>query len=198
MTELLFVILFLSLFDRRVADPLNRLFWAPYFCFVTLSFLLLVRLENFVSKKVNSMEFGYRFKICIKAIYGLIILNREDLKMKGVRFDKPHDYVCKCDKDLPVEEQTIFKVQFLDAKQQAKLRDMMYSVSGIGNSRSEKFLTGSAALKALEFGLKGWKNFKYEDSEEEIPFSQENISCIPPIQRDELANYIRGVEEGEI
>ena len=187
--------LFLSFVGVRVIDPLNRLFWIPYLSFINLNFFILIKLEKFIDKRVRLMEFGYWFKICIKVSYGLITFNLGGNIMKGVKFDQPHSYICKCDRDLGKEEQTVFMVQFLDAKQQAKLRDMMYSVSGVGNMRNERFLTGSAALKALEFGLKGWKNFKYEDSDEEIPFSEENVSCIPPTQRDELANYIRGIEE---
>ena len=195
MIEFVFAIFFLMISGWRVADPLNLLFWTPYLLFVNFSFFMIMELENFVHKKTINMEFGYRFKICLKAILGLIILNREAIVMKGVKFDQPHEYISKCDRELPEEEQTVFMVQFLSAKQQAKLRDMMYSVSGIGNARSEKFLTGSAALKALQFGLKGWKNFKYEDTGEEIPFSEDNFSCIPPAERDEIVNYIRGTEE---
>lgn len=118
--------------------------------------------------------------------------------MKGVRYEKPHDYVCKCDEKLPKPEQTVFKVRFLTAPEQAELRDIMYSVKGIGAARKEAFLTGSAALKALEYGLQGWANFNYGDSGEPIPFSVDNFSCIPPTQRDEIANHIRGIEEGEV
>jgi len=117
--------------------------------------------------------------------------------MKGVRFDKPHTYFCKCDDGKPDAEKTKFQVRFLTAKEQAKLRDQMYSVSGIGAARNEKFLTGTSALTALEMGLVGWENFKFEDNGEVIPFSAANFSCIPPKERDELANYIRGAEEGE-
>jgi len=116
--------------------------------------------------------------------------------MKGVRFDKPHDYICDCDKKLPKAEQTNFKVRFLTAEEQAELRDAMYSVTGMGASRSEKFLTGTVAIKALEIGLQGWDKFTY-DNGEDIPFSKENFSAIPPKERDEIANYIRGIEEEE-
>ena len=117
--------------------------------------------------------------------------------MKGVRFTEPHDFVCKCDETLPEEERTSFKVKFLTKEQQAEIRDIMYSVKGIGAARQEKFLTGSAVLKALEYGLVGWKNFKFDDGTD-IVFSKENFSCIPPAQRDELANHIRGITEGEL
>ena len=118
--------------------------------------------------------------------------------MKGVRFDKPHDYVCKCDENKPDKEKTVFQVRFLTAKEQAKLRDEMYSVSGIGATRAERFLTGTSSLMALSMGMLGWKNFGYEDDGTDIVFNTDNISCIPPKERDELANYIRGSEEGEV
>lgn len=118
--------------------------------------------------------------------------------MKGKRFDKPHDYVCKCDAGLPVKEQTKFKVRFLTIKEQAELRDDMYRVSGFGEKRQEKLMTGSVALKALIKGILGWENFKYDDTGEDIPFNEENFSCIPPEQRDEIAGYIRGVPEEEV
>lgn len=116
--------------------------------------------------------------------------------MKGVRFDKPHDYICECDKKLPKPEQTVFKVRFLTAEEQAELRDIMYSVSGMGANRSERFLTGTVANKALEIGLQGWERFTYDDGTD-IPFSKENFSSIRPKERDEIANYIRGIEEEE-
>ena len=118
--------------------------------------------------------------------------------MKGVRFDQTHNYVCKCDLDLPKkEDKAVFQVRFLTAKEQAKVRDSMYAVTGIGAARRETFRTGSATQNALELGVVGWTNFKYGDTGEEIPFSIENISCIPPTERDELSNYIRGIEEVE-
>lgn len=180
----------------RVTDPISLFFWTPYILFVMLSAVLIRFFTKVAIGNIRNREFGYKLKICFKATYGLILLNREVYEMEGVRFDQPHDFICKCDQELPKEQQTVFKVKFLDAKQQAKLRDMMYNVSGVGNARSERFLTGSAALKALEYGLLGWENFNFPDGVP-IPFSTENFSTIPPAQRDEIANYIRGIEEGE-
>lgn len=118
--------------------------------------------------------------------------------MKGVRYDQPHSYVCKCDKKVPKEERTTFKVRFLTADEQAEIRDEMYKISGIGAGRQERLLTGSSSLMALKKGLLGWENFKYEDTGEPIEFSVDNFSCIAPAERDEMANYIRGIEETEL
>jgi len=155
---------------------------------------LIKRVIKIAQSKVDTFEFGYIFKICLKILKLNFITEAMD-SMKGVRFNTPHDYVCKDDRDLPIGEQTIFKVQYLDSKQQAQIKDALYDVSGVGATRSEKFLTGTTALKALEMGLKGWDNFVYADTGEEIPYSVENFSCIPPAQRDEIANHIRGTEE---
>jgi len=118
--------------------------------------------------------------------------------MKGIRFDKPHEYVCKADRKSPKADRTAFEVRYLTADEQAEIRDAMFNVTGIGNARREKFLTGSSALMALKKGLLGWKNFVYADTGEKIEFNVENFSCIPPAERDEIANYIRGIEEDEI
>ncbi len=178
----------------RALNPFEFIFWLPYFSFLFCSYYLFSKIENFIDVKAKKWQFGYSFKIALKAIVSLIFLNQEVFNMKGVRFDQPHFYVCKCDQELPEEEQTKFKVRFLTAKEQAKIRDMMYTVSGIGNARSERFLTGTAVMKALEYGLLGWENFKYEDGTD-IEFNKENFSCIPPRERDEIANYIRGESE---
>jgi len=154
------------------------------------------KLVNQMCRISKNVEFGYHLKLCLKLQYLLFFL-MEGRNMKGLRFDKPHTYFCKCDEGKPDTEKTKFQVRFLTAKEQAKLRDQMYSVSGVGASRNEKFLTGTSALMALEMGLLGWSNFKFDDTGEEIPFNATNFSCIPPKERDEIANYIRGAEESE-
>jgi len=142
--------------------------------------------------RAKRWEFGYAYKIQTKVI---VFLLKEVFDMEGIRFDEIHDYVCKCDRAVPEAEKAIFRVRFLTALEQAQLRDEMYSVSGIGEGRSEKFLTGTSALKALKIGLKGWANFNYKDKSP-IEYNEANISAIPPAERDEIANYIRGTEEG--
>lgn len=152
--------------------------------------------------KERGYQFGYKYKIVLKIEKHFF--TEEEHIMKGVRFQQAHDYICKCDKDLPKDEQVVFQCRYLTAQEQADLRDMMYSVSGFGEKRSEKFLTGSSALMALRKGLKGWKNFNFmtngsgESKEELVPFNEENFSCIPPEERDELANHIRGISEEEM
>lgn len=117
--------------------------------------------------------------------------------MKGIRAGKTIEYICKEDRELPKEDQTVWELKLLGAKEQAKLRDDLYEISGMGEGRTERFKTGSTALKALELGLKGWRNFRYDDGEP-VPFSVENFDCIPPETRDELSNIVRGIKEGQV
>ena len=175
---------------------LHFLFWSPYIGYIFLLALALGFTHRLLQRKADNWDLGYSYKWFNKFL--IILLNTWEVEsMKGVRFDKPHDYICKCDKSQPKEAQVIFKVKFLSAVQQAKIRDMLYTVTGIGASRKEVLLTGTATNDALELGLIGWENFNYEDSGEPIAFSKENFSCIPPLERDEIANHVRGATEGE-
>jgi len=191
--EFLFLIFILTLATFNVRAQL--LFWAPYFIYCWILFLILLFSELRMCRLIKEWRLGYKYKVFAKLSKALLNLQEVKEIMKGVRFDKPHGFVCKCDKGKPEEEQTTFNVRFLTATEQAQVRDEMYAVSGMGGSRKEKFLTGSAVLIALKMGLLGWTNFNYEDTEESIEFSVANFSCIPPSERDEIANYIRGIEE---
>lgn len=192
------------IFEREggVLGCLLVLFWSPSIVFSFFYVSLLFNIyKGLVGKTVTYGELtGYRLKAALKIHVAIVdwLEEEEEHTMKGIRYDKTHDYVCKCDRDLPKSEQAIFKVRFLTAKEQAKARDTLYSVTGFGENRQEKLLTGTTALEALRIGLKGWENFRYEDTGEEIPFNEDNLSCIPPEQRDEIANYIRGISEIEV
>ena len=194
--EILFAILFLFLvspvFTVRAVEFVSITFWTPYFLYVSIQFKVILVILGYANHRQKSMKFGYSYKFCTIVLRNIF----RRVAMKGVRFDKPHDYICECDKKLPKPEQTVFKVRFLTAEEQAELRDIMYSVSGMGANRSERFLTGTVANKALEIGLQGWEGFTYDDGAD-IPFSKENFSSIRPKERDEIANYIRGIEEEE-
>ena len=197
--EILFIILFLVLatpIGGRAAGFVGLTFWTPYFLYVGMLFNVIRIITRYANHRQTSLRFGYSYKFCIMVLKNLYSFEEVVKIMKGVRFDKPHDYICDCDKKLPKAEQTNFKVRFLTAEEQAELRDTMYSVTGMGANRAEKFLTGTVAVKALEIGLQGWDKFTYENGED-IPFSKENFSAIPPKERYEIANYIRGIEEEE-
>jgi len=152
--------------------------------------------KSLSDRAIEDWKLGYGLKLATKISCYVTKRLEEEEPMKGIRYDKPHTYVCKCDLKKPEEEQTKFKVRFLTAPEQAELRDMIYNVQGFGDKRNERFLSGTIALEALKIGLKGWENFTFEDGEP-IPFNVDNFSCIPPSERDEIANYIRGVPEEE-
>lgn len=125
--------------------------------------------------------------------------------MKAIDISKVHDFIAKSDFKLPKEEQTTFKVKFLTALQQAEIRDQTYKAHGIGNKRSERFLTGTAELEAIRHGLVGWENFK-DESGKDVPFETGKdkkdlmISYLPPDVRAEMSSFIRQeseVTEGE-
>jgi len=102
-------------------------------------------------------------------------------------------YICKDDRDLPVEEQTIFTLRRIPLPKLAKIEDELYKATGIGKRREEKIRTGNNQMKILQEGLAGWENFKDEDGED-IPFSNDvNLfSSIPADARRELADAILG------
>jgi len=200
--ELVFFILVISssiiLIDYRSKVFVFKFFWFPLVAYVVANIIIIRLLSSYVSSKAKKWELGYIFKASNKIIRFLSKKKEVIAIMKGVRYDQPHSYVCKCDKKVPKEERTIFKVRFLTADEQAEIRDEMYKISGIGAGRQERLLTGSSSLMALKKGLLGWENFKYEDTGEPIEFSVDNFSCIAPAERDEIANYIRGIEETEL
>lgn len=192
-----FIILTLLTSSRRAYIAAILVFWAPYIFYLRSIGMVYTKASEIARDRVSTRRYGYIFKLCLKVLKTILNMKEVDEIMKGVRYDKPHEYICEDDRQLANTKQTVFEVRYLTASEQAMLRDLMYKVAGVGAARKEQFLTGTMVLKALELGLLGWQNFKYEDSEEEIVFNQDNFSCIPPAIRDELANHIRGTEEGE-
>jgi len=118
--------------------------------------------------------------------------------MKAIDTQSTFRYVPKCDRDLPEEEQTVFVLRYMDARQAAKMEDQAVegAVSGKGTDTALKFRSGSKVLQALEHGLRGWENFR-DAQGNEIPFRENNgkprpecFDAIPPSVRRELANVI--------
>lgn len=139
----------------------------------------------------------------------MIFANEEQRKekretiMKAINPKEKNDYVCVDERSLPTKDQTVFEVTFLTAQQASKIRNELYSVTGVGAKRAERLLTGDNELKTLKSGLKGWRNFK-NDKNEDVVFDasrvDDMIDMIPPKYRTELAEYIGGnseVKEGE-
>ena len=127
-------------------------------------------------------------------------------KIFGLRPGQVQDYVLKDQRKDPVEEQTIFKVKYLNVSESAQVSDMIYSAKGFGKKREELLKAGTQQLHVLRKGLVGWANLKYEDGTEcewkDIPPNlslgkfnsamDENLDKLAPEVRDELADEIRG------
>lgn len=112
------------------------------------------------------------------------------------------DYVLKCDRDKPVEDQTVFKLSVLNAAEYAEIED-----STVVGDREHGFRTqsGSTILRVLRLGLRGWSNLRNEEGEE-VTFAtrtvnggrrgavqqptDETLSRLLPAWRRELCNAI--------
>jgi len=134
----------------------------------------------------------YKFEQLIK-----IFLEKGDKVMKAIDPEKIVDFIAKQEQGDKVDEEakTVFKVRMLRAKEAAELRDDLYTISGSGKERKEQLKSGTAELKALKKGLKGWENFLDNDGKE-VEFDSTKLDkmldMIPPDVRVELADFIRG------
>jgi hypothetical protein len=81
------------------------------------------------------------------------------------------EYVLRCDRELPEEDQTVFILRPLTVSEQAEVADVMFG----GTAGSEDLIvrSGSVQIKTLRKGLVGWKNFLREDGSE-VTFAVEN------------------------
>ncbi|QPJ61701.1 MAG: hypothetical protein G3M70_07300 [Candidatus Nitronauta litoralis] len=118
--------------------------------------------------------------------------------MKPVLMDKEIHYVPECDRNLPTEDQTIFLLKPLSAKDAASMQDNVTQTKLGGNDGDTVMLmqSGTQALNALKKGLAGWENFK-DAHGKEIEFRHNNgaprpemFDLIPAKVRQELANVI--------
>ena len=118
--------------------------------------------------------------------------------MKAITPNKAHDYIPKCDKDEPVDKQTVFEVVYLTSVELANLRDNLYGEAGSGRKRKVEMKTGTFGLKILQKGLRGWRNLIGEDGKP-IPFDSgrvgEMIDYISPEVQSELSAHIQGAGE---
>ena len=109
--------------------------------------------------------------------------------------DQVHEYVPKTARDWPDEDQPVFLLKCLKAKESAKLQDNVVQ-AGMGDDPQMKIFTGSTVLRALEMGLVGWRNFKGKDGteaewrENNGKPRPENFDRIPEKIRQELAGAI--------
>jgi len=122
--------------------------------------------------------------------------------MKAVSVNSTTDYICKCDRGLPKEEQTVFKIRSLSVEQEAVLEDALGQVKQGGDFAVN---LGSQALLALNLGLENVENLtgpkgkavKMERDERKAllkggvrPWKDESLSQIPRAERNEVAQFI--------
>lgn len=107
--------------------------------------------------------------------------------------NKTFEYVLLCDRELPPEEQTIFHLKALSARELAEIQDKAARADMDGNF---EFRSGSQTLRILEIGVRGWKNLR-DAQGNEIAFREnngrprgENWDLLLPEWRRELANAI--------
>lgn len=107
-------------------------------------------------------------------------------------------YIPKCDRDQPVENQTVFLLRPLTARDAARMQDDIAEVMTGKKSENStmKINSGSNVLRALELGLAGWENFKTADGHD-VEWREnagkprpEMLDCLPADIRRELAEVI--------
>ena len=86
--------------------------------------------------------------------------------VKAVDIDAVRNYVCKEDRALPEEEQTVFKIGVLNSLTMAEISKM--DVEFDPGSKEQKVRANIAGrdLDYVRYGLKGWENFKNAQGDE--------------------------------
>lgn len=108
--------------------------------------------------------------------------------------EKTFDYILKRERSLPIEQQTIFHLKVLTARELAGIEDNVSRINTADGSMTVK--TGSTILDTLKKGLRGWENFKdaqgnavlYRENNG-VP-RDDNFDRLLPADRRELANAI--------
>jgi len=87
-------------------------------------------------------------------------------------------------------EKTTVTLKALTVQQEAQLEDMAATlIVSEGTATEGKMHTGTVALKTLEYGLFGWKEFFYADGKP-VPFRKENFGAWSGEHRKQIANAI--------
>jgi hypothetical protein len=121
--------------------------------------------------------------------------------MKGVSPKDTYEYICREDRSLPKEEQTVFVLNYLDIDQEADIDDKLGCVTDAGYQVS----IGSTALLSLHYGLNDVKNLSVDGESMKLvrdeshrklkggirPWKSSCLSAIPKPARTELAEVIR-------
>lgn len=100
----------------------------------------------------------------------------------------PREYVLKCDRELPQDQQSVFLIRPLTAKETTEVTDRL-RFSGrtieFGEGEEKKSFPvpdnrTDNLYQIVRLGLVGWKNFK-DESGKDVPFGAD---------RDENLNYL--------
>jgi hypothetical protein len=108
-----------------------------------------------------------------------------------LRLDPNHvfDYISNSEEDS--DNPTIFKIKPLTIREFNICRQPL-----LGDGFDDKKNSYAVYhLEVLKFGLIGWENFYWDDTDEVIPFAVGNINAIIPDVRDELTDAILKISE---
>lgn len=121
--------------------------------------------------------------------------------MKGISPKDTFDFICKEDRELPEDEQTVFVCNYLTVDQEAYLDDRLGFVTDDGY----QVALGSTALIALHYGLEDIKNLEVDGEPVRLerdrtakklkggiyPWKSSVLSKIPKAARAEVAEAIK-------
>ncbi len=110
------------------------------------------------------------------------------------------DYVLKEDRKLPREQQTVFKLKVLSARELARIEDNIAVFDKEGN---QAVRMGTKVIEILSAGLRGWENLRDRNGGV-ITYSEhreDRFDLLRPGWRRELADAITeqaGLSEDEV
>jgi len=85
----------------------------------------------------------------------------------------------------------IFMLRGLDGEELAAREDQIsYTTYGPAGEPQFHFTSGAFRMETLKKGIKGWKNYRTAEGKE-IPFSADNVKCLPIALQKELQNAIQ-------
>ena len=123
----------------------------------------------------------------------------------AIDVDSIRDYVCKADRSLPKEEQTVWKIGVIDSVTMAKLDQLDVEFNPDSEEAKVKANLLGRELDYVRYGLKGFENFKDKSGVEIKPLmntiarageslqiiSDKTLKRIPPDVIRELAAAIK-------
>ncbi len=123
----------------------------------------------------------------------------------AIDVDSVRDYVCKADRPLPKEEQTVWKIGVIDSVTMAKLDQLDVEFNPDSEEAKVKANLLGRELDYVRYGLKGFENFKDKSGAEIKPLintiaragesiqiiSDKTLKRIPPDIIRELAAAIK-------